>query len=60
MAQKLHCPICQKLLIKNYDLVIDEPIVMDLARIKETDKEVREIVCHSCKRRLRYFIDDKI
>lgn len=59
MAQKLYCPICQKLLIKNYDLVINEPVVMDLAQIKQTDKEIKEIVCHSCKRRLRYFVDDK-
>lgn len=59
MSQKLYCPICGKILIKNYDLVIDDPIVMDLARIKATTKEVKEITCHSCKRRFRYFIDDK-
>ena len=55
--QKIYCPICDALLIKNYDLVIDYPVVMDIERIKETDKEVKEIVCHKCKRRIRYFID---
>ena len=57
MPQRLLCPKCNKLLIKNEDLVIDDPIVMDLARIKETDKEVKVITCHNCKRRLRYFVD---
>lgn len=57
--QKIFCPMCGNLVIKNFDLVIDNPVVMDLKRIKETDKDIREIVCHSCKRRLRYFVDDK-
>ena len=55
--QKLYCPICGKLLIKNTDLVIDDPVVMDLDRIKSTDKKVKTITCHNCKRRLRYYID---
>ena len=58
MAQKLYCPVCGKILIKNYDLVVDSPVIMDLERIKATDKEVHEITCHSCKRRLRYFVED--
>ena len=57
MAQKLICPMCHKILIKNEDLVIDDPVVMDLEKIKNTDKEVKIITCHNCKRRLRYFID---
>ena len=57
--QKLYCPKCGKLLIKNTDLVIDNPIVMDLDRIKSTDKEVKTITCHNCKRRLRYYIEEK-
>lgn len=57
MAQKLYCPMCHKILIKNDDLVVDEPVVMDLERIKATDKKVGEITCHNCKRRIRYFID---
>lgn len=57
MPQRLLCPKCNKLLIKNEDLVIDDPIVMDLAKIKETDKEIKVITCHNCKRRLRYFVD---
>ena len=57
MPQRLLCPKCNKLLIKNEDLVIDDPIVMDLTRIKETDKEIKVITCHNCKRRLRYFVD---
>ena len=52
MAQKIYCPVCGKILIKNYDLVVDSPV------IKATDKEVHEITCHSCKRRLRYFVED--
>jgi hypothetical protein len=39
-------------------LVVDSPVIMDLERIKATDKEVHEITCHSCKRRLRYFVED--
>jgi len=57
VAQRLECPVCGKLLIKNCDLVIDDPIVMDLERIKSTEKEIKTIVCHNCKRKLRYFID---
>lgn len=58
MAQKLCCPVCGKLLIKNVDLVIDNPVIMDLEKIKATDKEIKTIVCHNCKRKLRYFIGD--
>ena len=57
MPQKLICPMCGKVLIKNEDLVIDDPIIMDLNRIKSTDKPINVITCHNCKRRLRYFID---
>lgn len=57
MPQKLLCPKCNKVLIKNEDLVIDEPVIMDLERIKTTDKEIHTITCHNCKRRLRYFVD---
>lgn len=57
--QKIYCPLCRNLIIKNYDLVIDDPIVMSLDRIKETDKEIKEITCHKCKRRIRYFVDSK-
>lgn len=57
MAQKLYCPMCKKLLIANDDLVINEPVVFDLDRLKETDKEVKHIKCDNCKRRIRYFID---
>lgn len=59
MGQKLVCPMCHKVLIENDDLVIDKPVVMDLERIKATDKEIKVIKCHNCKRRLRYFVDDK-
>lgn len=58
MPQKLFCPKCNKLLIKNWDLVIDDPVVMDMARIKEKNGEIKEIVCHNCKRRLRYFVEN--
>ena len=58
MAQKLICPMCRKILIKNEDLVIDNPIVMDLEKIKNTEKPVKTITCHNCKRRLRYYIED--
>ena len=57
MPQKLLCPKCNKVLIKNEDLVIDEPVIMDLERIKATDKEIHTIICHNCKRRIRYFVD---
>ena len=57
MPQRLVCPMCHKVLIKNEDLVISEPVVMDLERIKATDKKVNTIVCHNCKRKLRYFVD---
>lgn len=59
MAQKIYCPVCGNLLIKNFDLVIDDPIIMDLEQIKNTDKEINQITCHKCKRRLRYFIGEK-
>lgn len=57
MSQRLECPICHKVLIENEDLVIDEPVIMDLDRIKATDKDIKVIKCHNCKRRLRYFVD---
>lgn len=58
MAQKLFCPVCHKLLIKNDDLVIDKPIVFDFRRIEQTDKPVKKIRCFNCKRDLKYFIDE--
>lgn len=58
MPQRLECPMCHKILIKNEDLVIDAPVIMDLEKIKATDKEIKTIICHNCKRRLRYFVDD--
>lgn len=50
--------MCYKVLIKNTDLVIDEPIIMDLEKIKNTDKEIKTITCHNCKRKIRYYIDN--
>lgn len=58
MAQKLLCPMCHKILIRNEDLVIAAPVVFDLEKVKATDKPVSHIVCHNCKRRIKYFIDD--
>lgn len=58
MAQKIYCPICNKQLIKNDDLVINDKIVFDLDKIKGTTKPIKRIVCDNCKRRLKYFIDD--
>lgn len=58
MAQKLLCPMCYKVLIKNTDLVIDKPIIMDLEKIKTTTKEIKTITCHNCKRKIRYYIAD--
>lgn len=58
MAQKLLCPMCYKILIRNEDLVIDAPVVFDLEKVKATDKPVSQILCHNCKRRIKYFIDD--
>lgn len=58
MAQCLKCPMCHKVLIENEDLVIDKPIIMDIEKIKATDKKISIIKCHNCKRRIRYFIDE--
>lgn len=57
MAQKLYCPMCNKLLIQNEDLVTSDKVVFDLDELKKTDKEIRHIKCNNCKRRIRYFID---
>lgn len=57
MAQKIYCPMCKKLLIPNDDLVIDDEVVFDMDRIKETDKPIKHIKCENCKRRIRYFVD---
>ena len=57
MAQKIYCPMCKKLLIPNDDLVIDDEIVFDMDRIKETDKQIKHIKCENCKRRIRYFVN---
>ena len=58
MAQKLLCPMCHKILIRNEDLVIEKPVVFDIDKIKATDKPTSQITCHNCKRRIKYFIDD--
>ena len=58
MAQKLRCPMCRKILIKNEDLVIDDTVVFDLEKVKTTDKPISQITCHNCKRRIRYYIDN--
>ena len=58
MAQKLLCPMCHKILIRNEDLVIEKPVVFDIDKIKATEKPTSQITCHNCKRRIKYFIDD--
>lgn len=55
--QHLKCPICHNLLIKNVDLVTDDPVVFDLNRISETNKDINTIICRNCKRKLKYYID---
>ena len=57
MAQKLYCPMCKKLLIKNSDLVTDEEVVLDLNLVKTTEKKVKCIKCENCKRKIKYFIN---
>lgn len=57
--QKLFCPVCHKQLIENDDLVINDKVVFDIDKIKATDKPIKRITCNNCKRRLKYFIDDK-
>lgn len=58
MSQKLFCPICHNLLIKNYDLVIAEKVEFNLRKIKNSGRPIRKIRCHNCKRTLKYYIDD--
>lgn len=58
MAQKLLCPMCRKILIRNEDLVIEKPVVFDIEKIKATEKPISQITCHNCKRRIKYYIDD--
>lgn len=58
MAQKLRCPMCGKILIKNEDLVTEKPVIFEIDKIKATEKPISQITCHNCKRRIRYFIDD--
>lgn len=55
--QKIHCPMCGKQLIDNEDLVIDEKVVFDLTKIKDTNKPIKRITCRNCKRRIKYFVD---
>ena len=58
MAQKLYCPMCNKLLIENYDLVTDRKVYFDMAKLKQVDEDlVSHIKCDNCKRRIRYYID---
>ena len=57
MAQKLYCPMCNKILIENDDLVVDDKVIFDLDKLKTTEKPVKHIKCYNCKRRIRYFID---
>ena len=56
--QKLTCPVCFKVLIKNEDLVTDKKVVFDFEKIKTTNKPIRKIRCFNCKRTLKYFIED--
>ena len=58
MAQKLLCPMCHKILIRNEDLVIEKPVIFDIEKIKATEKPISQITCHNCKRRIKYFIGD--
>lgn len=57
MPQKIYCPKCGELLIKNWDLVIDTPIILDIGKIKEKNEKPSEIKCEKCKRRIRYLVD---
>ena len=57
MAQKLYCPMCNKPLIENDDLVISDKVVFDLDKLKNSEKPIKHIKCNNCKRRIRYFID---
>lgn len=58
MAQKLRCPMCGKILIKNEDLVTEKPVIFEIEKIKVTKKPTSQITCHNCKRRIKYFIDE--
>lgn len=58
--QKLYCPICHKILIKNSDLVIDDIVVFDFDKIKQTNKSVNTITCHNCKRKIKYYVESAI
>ena len=55
--QKLYCPMCHKLLIKNADLVIDDIVQFDIEKILKTKNEVKTITCYYCKRKIKYFIE---
>lgn len=55
--QKLYCPKCNKLIIKNFDLVIDDKVVFNIEKIKTTDKEIKTIFCNNCKRKIKYYVE---
>ena len=57
MGQKLYCPMCKKKLIENDDLITDKKVVFDLLTIKSSDKEIKQIKCQNCKRKIRYIIE---
>lgn len=58
MAQKLYCPMCNNLLIPNFDLVTDKKVCFDIGKMKTIDKSlISTIKCDTCKRRIRYFIE---
>ena len=56
--QKLYCPMCNKLLIANFDLVTSEKVCFDIAKLKLVDENlIGKIKCDNCKRRIRYYIE---
>lgn len=57
--QKLFCPVCGKLLIKNVDLVTDKPVSFEIDEVKNAPKDkVGVIMCYNCKRRIKYIVKD--
>lgn len=57
--QKLFCPVCGKLLIKNVDLVTDKPVSFEIDEVKNVPKDkVGVIMCYNCKRRIKYTVKD--
>lgn len=57
--QKLRCPMCGSLLIKNCDLVTDKKVEFGLDEIKAAKpEEVGKIKCYNCKRQIKYLLKD--